>query len=395
MQTPTIRRLLCFDWDGVGAFTEAVSIEIMIQALQKVIFQSCDLLLNEEEQRALFNKAFQKASGTTEKNFVIELVSLLNDNYHINIQPEGFLASFISAREAAIRRYTESRKLIHLDDLTLFADFVELIKRIRPRIESGQDLVYLTTGNPLQVMDVRLPDSIRPYIHGWATGESGLNKGDLAEVAVRDAKFLYGFDPLIRDGSYKNVFVFDDSPKAAPSILAEGFRMVLVHGKPEGRKQTIVSQLSYEETEPRGYVAKIYNAQAVLTNRSSDFIGICNDRLEQWRAEVLTVRQVLRENGLTEAQIDIFLNGKRQGNYIKRTPQLHVTDGLNYHMASIDPTMLDYRDRNRKQDEPMGELLYHEKKTFNLWTFLQPEFHSPKRMGRGSLESLLSLSVER
>ncbi|OGG03249.1 hypothetical protein A2W14_07035 [Candidatus Gottesmanbacteria bacterium RBG_16_37_8] len=208
-----------FDYDGPIVRPSLHSFNIMRE--------TADFLFGEERTSKLnWRSIFSQTKGTTDSYFLEVLCNQLNI---IPVEQNEFKDRFYRLRAKLIMANLHEREVRKFDDELVYQDFLEFLNSISNVEEGKSYLKVIVTGNPREVMKVRLPEIIGQRIDFMVCGDEGRKREELIGRALKEAEVKHGFKPWRdKSGRLRNAFYFDDTARAIVGGLSLGVKSIYV-----------------------------------------------------------------------------------------------------------------------------------------------------------------------
>jgi len=211
-----------WDYDGVWVQAMKESFSIMRAAIGGVLEKQANRKAIEMDALD-WPKIFGDTKGFTEHTFVSTVFEALG------IHPtdrDRLFTHFIQERAELIAFYNRKHGLRKFDDHNVFIDAKVLALDLKKRFPDA--LHGLVTGNPLWVIEQRLPLDTQNVFDIRIGGEYGRTRRDLLGLAIIHAKKLGWKGYRDADNMWVNAFYFDDAKAGAFSALEGGFKTVFL-----------------------------------------------------------------------------------------------------------------------------------------------------------------------
>jgi phosphoglycolate phosphatase-like HAD superfamily hydrolase len=224
---PERRPLYLWDYDGIWVKARTDSYSIMRHAIDDTLKRH-GIPVQSPMEELDWKKIFADTAGGTEHRFVSTVFTALGVKPKLH---DRLFPIFIQTRAELIREFNFKNGLRKFDDEMVYRDTKILQARLSEKYPRA--IFGLVTGNPLWVMEQRLPAELENVFDLRIGGEYGYDRSDMIRTALTHAREL-GWEGY-RDelGMYVNAFYFDDSEHGAVGGLRAGCKTVYVD-RPKG-----------------------------------------------------------------------------------------------------------------------------------------------------------------
>lgn len=218
--------LYLFDYDGVWVQIQKESFSLMRQAIAETLSKHSQIHPSKLDTLQ-WNSIFDKTKGSTEHTFVSTVFNDLDIPTHAR---DPLFVQFIQERANLIADYNIKHGLRKFDENHVYLDTQELVRTLKDRFPTA--LFGLVTGNPLWVVEQRLPLELQNVFDIRIGGEYGNTRKDMLNLALVHAKKLGWKGWKDKSGMFVNAFYVDDAKAGVLSALEGGFKTVFLDRPP-------------------------------------------------------------------------------------------------------------------------------------------------------------------
>src|SRR3989339_1040968 len=266
-------RVVIFDYDGVITDGNPMAVLSMMKGLEEALHIHG---LGKFDSDA-FSQAAVQSKGTTEQVFFDKYLKLKGLGLEKIRELESTVYNdFIVYRKRFLAEMNKKRDNKKSDEGYINKDFIHLMQSLKKMDqEDGIKTCYIiATGNPIIVLDERLPDEVRNMFNIVEGGESGFNRKDIIQDVLGAMEFRKEINKATK------VFYLDDTSEAILSVADKN---------PEGRQR-----------------------------HNYDVFSIHVDRLNQPSEEILNLEKrpdhpVFHVKNLRDISLMSYLNPKNHG----------------------------------------------------------------------------------
>jgi len=262
------KTIILFDHDGTLCQTNPNSYDSIIYAAKDaaIFFKVPSIYLDVD-----WDSLFSLTRGTTELNLIHEIAKL----YTIKeADLETFTRAFIKARANWYKATRLTGDTIHD---TYHSDSLQVLDLIA---QSPKHKSLLVTGNPKDVIEIRLSKHVRKYFTErnnflGAFGEEAKTREEIIKIAIeKSIEQFTGFSPLYsEDGYIINVIYIGDSSHDMIAGLMSKVQVILIPSR------DLAQKIDYIADAYNRFLAKTFEKHLLITNNltnedSLKFLGL-------------------------------------------------------------------------------------------------------------------------